>query len=371
MRLAAVLIFTTALLLSLLTLPGPGGLSPLAQATHRGDVVCPPGIEPVHDGVLHPGEYSENFFDPRTKILVYFSCMEDTTRPMHVALMSPSDDWTEMRFQATDEWNGDFNAVRLSLLGSAVNAIDGFVQGTGSDFIDDLTVGGSYDVLDPVVVPGSNYHVYEFAFPLSSFDVYDSQLAGNGSFYFQLGYADDAGSTMESDPHFIQIGQNPPSGRWTFMELSLPWGAAPLEEAEILVSLRDETFRPLALKPVSVFANTAFGFLDIGTVLTNEQGVASVKHTPRDEGAYLLGAAFAGESGYLASVDWHQMVMTSPTPQPTQLPEKSLQIQTIIVIIVGGVWGTYAYCLFVLRQALRAPDRNRRPDVRERGGQHT
>jgi len=350
----AAIAFAALIFLVVLVLPGPTDLAPGAQATHEGDIMCPSTPVPVHDGFLQPGEYRESFFDPKTKVLLYFNCVQDANRTFHVGLATPWDEWTDLRFQATDVWNGDFNVVRVSMKGESAEALDGFMWGAGPNFAEDISVGGSHDIAGLVGRLSSDYYVYEFAFPLLSSDAYDSQLTINGSFYFQLAYATEMATFLESDAHFIQIGQVPSGSRWTSLDLSLPQGNVALEAAEILVGLRDDRFRPMAFMPISVFVRTTFGFLDLGTVLTNEDGLASVPYAPRDEGAYIVGAAFEGERGYLASASWRSLVLTPVPASPTLLPRDLLVIQTLIVLVVGSVWATYAYSLFIVWQGLRA-----------------
>ena len=340
--------------LGVLVLSNPMGFAPSAQATHEGDVMCPSSTVTVHDAFLQPGEYRESFFDPKTKVLLYFACVQDANRTIHVGLATPWENWTDLRFQATDAWNGDFNVVRVSMKGDSAEALDGFMRGAEPNFVEDTSLGGSHDIAGPVGRLSSDYYVYEFAFPLRSSDAYDSQLTLNGSFYFQLAYATDRATFLESDPHFIQIGQAPSGARWASLELSLPKGSVALESAEILVGLRDDRSRPVVFMPISVFVQTTFGFLDLGTVLTNEDGLASVQYAPRDEGVYLVGAAFDGERGYLASAAWLSLVLPPVPSDPTLLPGDLLVIQTLIVLVVGGVWSTYAYSLFVVWQGLRA-----------------
>ncbi|MFQ6013307.1 MAG: hypothetical protein ACE5LS_06660 [Thermoplasmata archaeon] len=360
MRAAGVVLAMCGLLIgALLVLPAPVDIAPGAQASHRGDILCPAGAQPTGDGVLAPEEYMENFFDPQTKTLVSFHCLEDANRTMHVGLISPWPGWTELRFQATDEWNGSYNVVRLSMAGGEVVALDGY-RGATTPFVDDLTLGGTYDVIGAAGASGSEHQIYEFAFPLFSNDVYDSRLTLNGSFYFQLAYATDEGPFMESQPHFIQIGQFPTPGTPTSLELTPPPGNVALEVAEVLVTLRDERGQPLSLRPVSAFVRTTFGFLDLGISSTNAQGVASFDYAPRDGGSFLMGAAFPGEDGHLASVSWVSLVVSAVGEGLSLLPRDLLVIQTLIVLVVGLVWGTYGYSLFLVRQALRAPQQEGR-----------
>ena len=361
---AAVLALSAAMLLLVFLSPGPGPAG-VVRADHSGEVVCPGPPPSVHDGMIRPGEYSENFFDPTTKIVVYFKCMADTDRMMHVALVSPWSGWTELRVQAAEAWNGDLNVVRLSMSGSSVSVSDGFLNGTTAQYVDDVSAGGTDDVLEPVASRSGDAFVYEFDLPLLSRDALDCQLTGNGSFFFQLAYVMTEGpmslgsSVVASEPHVIRIGTGPMSGSETSVELSLPKGTPPGSPAEILVGLRNDTNRPLPSMPVSVFAQTVFGFLELGTAYTNEQGVAAVEYATLGAGEFLIGAAFAGGSDHLASVTWVRLIVPPAANDASVLPRGLLFVQSIIVVVLGGVWLTYAYSVFILRSAMREPRKPR------------
>ncbi len=354
----------TFLCLGFFIIPGPGDVAPPASAHHFGDIQCPTDPEPVHDGVVQPGEYSENFFDERTKMLVYFKCSSDANRTLHVAMVSPWDGWTEIRLQTVEAWNGDFNAVRVSVPEASLEVVDGFVSAQDDSFVDDLSIGGSHDVIEPVALRSGEHFVYEFAVPLSSPDSYDSQFTSDGSFYFQVAYAtlessqSGGGSFLKSDLHVLRVGTNPVSGQWTQLDVSLPQGNEPGDPVEVLFALRGEDGRPLQSRPVTAFVQTAFGFLDLGTIYTNDQGVGSVFYSPHDAGDYLIGASHRGGSGFLSSVAWLRLVVTSPVLAPSLIPRDTLLIQTVIVLVVGGVWGSYAYSFFILRHAMRHPKKN-------------
>ncbi len=354
-RTVAIPVLASFLLTAVLLALVPNGPVHLADATHEGDILCPSRPDPVHDGTITPDEYAENFFDPHTKTLVYFNCKQDANRTMHLALFTPRYEWTEFRFQATNEWNGDFNVVRVSMAGPTAEGLDGFIDGNAPDFVEDLAVGGTHDVAGLVGAASSDHYIYEFELPLLSSDSYDSQLTVNGSFAFQL-VLGSGETSAESELRFLQIGQPPASGLWTSVELSLPEGNIPESDAEMLVSLRDNRSRPMPFRPVSVFVETTFGFLDIETVLTNEQGVASVLYAPREAGSYLVGAAFEGESGFLASVSWLKLELSSHPAELTIIPSGDLMVRAVVVLVVGGVWGAYAYSILVVRQALRSKE---------------
>lgn len=358
------LVFLLLLLAILVPVPGFDEVAPLVRADHTGEMECRPSTQPLHDGVIEPGEYDENFFDPATKILVYFECSEDANRTMHIGMVTPWEGWTEVRLQSLEVWNGDFNAVRVTHEDTGVQVLDGHLSISDPSFVHDLDVGGSSDIADPVALRKGDHYVYEFAVPLSSDDVFDCQLSGLGSFFFQLAYAtySEGEAVLESNPRLIRFGTEPITGKFSALELSLPEGNPPLGSSEILVTVRDENNTPLPQRSLSVFVQTAFGFLELGSTTTNAQGIASVEYAPRDEGEYLIGAAFLGGQGYLASVEWLRLVVVVPAPDPGILPRDVVIIQAILVAVVGGIWAAYAYSFFSLRLALREPETQTKRD---------
>lgn len=362
---ALIMVLAGLVLTGLLLLPQPWSPAPTAQGTHQGEIACPFNPTPAHDGTIQPGEYAENFFDPRSKVLVHFACPEDGNRLMHVGLISPWSDWTEFRFQTADPANGDYNVLRLRILNTSLEVEDALWQASVGAVVNDLDLGGTFDVTEPAGMRTGEYAVYEFAFPLNSPDPNDSQLAQNGSFNFQVVGTRDSLEVQSAD-QFIEVGEHILGGIWTEVGVSLPTGNAPRNASEIIVSLRDDSFNPLPFRSVSVFVRTVYGYLDLGRTVTNAQGLASVQYTPRGNGEYLIGASFGGEGGYLASVAWATLTVTSPAELPSPLADLRV-VETLIFVIVTGVWATYGYALFVVGRSLYGRSRAGR-QTGSRGG---
>ncbi len=111
--------------------PTPTPLSQNVAATHAGIVACAALENPNSDGVIHPNEYGESYFDGTTKILVYFTCDNSTERLLHVGIVAPEGGWVGLMIQARDVWDGTMNEVRLSRIPSSggVQAEDGLPIG--------------------------------------------------------------------------------------------------------------------------------------------------------------------------------------------------------------------------------------------------
>ncbi len=289
------------------------GVTQDATATHLGIVECAEVGNPVSDGTISPGEFDESYFDEMTKILVYFTCDNSTQRELHVGIVAPGDGWVGLEIQARDTWDGTLNEVRLSR-GPSTNAVqieDGLRNMTLGSFESDALLGGSVDVLNVTSGTAGAAAVYEFSVPLRSADPTDSQLTTNGPFYFAL-------ENNPMDPDLTSLAMaaselqtfvldtNLSAGMWTTMELSLA-PAEPTADSRLLLALRDESGYPIPGMTLEAFVETMFGYLELGPVSTNDQGVAEVTYAPRDNGTFLVGAAYAGGGGFLGSVIWKDL----------------------------------------------------------------
>lgn len=368
MRAAALALIAIGFLALLPFAPYPLSPTRSAGAWHVGAVECTPAGDPLPDGVIAAGEYGENYFDGVTKILAYVSCDNSTARILHVGLVTPWAGWVGLLVQADDSADGTFNEVRVSYAGlaAAPRALDAYRSATGSS-IPDVTLGGSDDVGEVSTGTREEARVFEFSVSLASTDAYDSHLTSTGPYLFALAYnATDADlssqPTETSEVQSFLIGGANPAGSWTTVELVVPASSIPLENASLLVALRDASGYPVPSAQIEIFVKTAFGFFDLGPVVAGEGGVAEVTYTPRDAGTFLIGAAYTGGYGRLASVAWH-VLNVGETPPGTQVGLGPFEggtfelrtTETLIVVVVLGVWATYAYASFVTWIALREP----------------
>jgi len=313
---------------------------------------------PVSNGAITPGEYSESYFDETTKNLVYLTCDNSTERLLHVGIVSPWAGWTGFMVQASDDWNGVLNEVRVSYAPSfgGLQVLDAYANVTVDFTAPDSVLGGSSNVIDASTGTIEGARVYEFSVPLRSTDAYDSQLQGAGPFYFALEYSVSdtdlrSDATGVSELKSLALENDGTPKKWTSLELALSPSSKPLETPTILLSLRDEGGNPLPGSQLEVFLRSSFGLLELGPVVTNDQGVAEVAYFPRDNGTFLVGAAYAGGGGLLASVAWRflNVVRTSQDGGPELRP-----IEAIISVTLTGVWAAYAYAFFVTRQTMHS-----------------
>lgn len=359
-------LIAVALLVALPLIPAPYAPLQTAAAWHAGAVECAPNGTPVSDGVIGPGEYGEDYFDGATKILVYVGCDNSTQRLLHVGLVSPWSGWVGLLVQASDTWDGFMNEVRISYTpSSGLQVMDAYGNFSAGPTRPDSDLGGSTDVGNATTGTVGAARVYEFSVPLRSLDRFDSRLNASGPYNFDLEYSAsdpdlNAPPTAISELHSIVIEPAQAPGAWTTVEFAVAPASLPTQEPTMLVSLRDRNGYPVASVQLEVFVRTAFGFYDVGPVITNEQGVAAVSYAPRDKGTYVVGAAYTGGYGLLASVAWRVLNVGSAS-QGGDLQVGLVggggfelkPVEALIVVVVGSVWATYAYAFYVTRRAMR------------------
>jgi len=368
MRAARLLLGTGALLLLLTLIPAPLSPSQGARAWHAGPVECGTGTSPVSDGAISPGEYGENYFDGTTKLLAYFSCVTSAQPLLRVGLVTPWPGWAGLLLQASDGSADLFNEVRFAYDASTgtPEVVDGYRNLSEALPTPDLSLGGSSDVFDLTTGEAGAARIFEFTIPLRSADRYDSQLQASGPYSFGLAYnafhADLASeATGMSDLHPIVFESAATPGGWTSVEFAVPSSSPALAEPTMFVVLRDSSGYPVPSTQLEIFVQTAFGFYDVGPVVTNLQGVAEVSYVPRDSGTYVLGATYTGGYGLLASVTWRTLEVGPASGDgtiglgPAEGGGLGLRpIDALIAVVVIGVWATYTYAFFITRRAMRA-----------------
>jgi len=358
---SSVVLLAAAVVAVLLFAPAPLAPTRGAVASHAGSAQCFLGGGPASDGVISPGEYGETFFDGVTKILANFHCDASPERLLHVGLVSPWSGWVGLLVQAAEPMDGYANEVRLAYAPNegGLRVQDAYRSIAEPTATADVLLGGRGDVLNVSTGSDGPARVFEFAIPLRSSDPYDSYLESEGPFYFAFEYSADlvdldSGATALSSTSFVVEGVTL-TGTWSAVEMAIVPPAAPPEAAQILLDLRDARGFPVPSAQLEVFVQTAFGFYEAGPVYTNEQGVASASFAPRDEGDYLIGAAYTGGYGLLASVAWQTLHVSSEfAGNPDAASLVGLRpVESLIVVIILGVWATYGYAFFVTHQSLR------------------
>lgn len=352
--------FAALLLLALLLVPSavpPARAAPLSAGT---TVACSTSAAPVSDGRISPSEYPSDVFDPATDLLVYLACDNATGRPLHVAVVSPWPGWVGLLVQASETWDANVNEVRLARdpTTGGVRVLDAFGNATVTG-TPDTSAGGTTDVESPTAGTAGAATVFEFSIPLNSTDPHDSRLASIGPFAFALEVNDHdpdltTGATSVSEFAAFVFSAEPLAAEPTTVEFTAGLSTATPGTIGFLVSVRNATGYPLAYALVEAYVETAFGMYDLGPVGTNDQGVGEVSYAPRENGTFVLGAAFAGDDAHLASVEWSALTVGSASGGGSiglgLVGGSVLELSPIlaaVVVVVLGVWATYAYAFYV------------------------
>ncbi len=367
MRPAFGILVALVLLAGFAFLPGPASPFRDAMALHVGPVACGSTGNGTPDGVIAPGEYGDNYFDPLTDMLAYFGCDSSAERLLHVGIVIPWSGWVGLLVQSSETWDGRMNEVRVyaNATSAAITTLDAYANVTAGTMATDASAGGTTDVRDVSSRLSGAARVYEFAVPLNSSDVHDSQLASSGPFNFALEYNAVEGD-LQSPPTSVSglhsLTTDPPASRpaWTSLEFTAGLTPANTGTADFLVTLRDEGGFPIPFMEIEVLMRTAFGIYDAGPTVTNDQGVGEVAYTPRENGTYVLGAAFTGSGGFLASIAWRSVTVGSAFEGGgvglglfDGGTLELLPVEAIVVVVVLGVWATYAYAFFLMWVSMR------------------
>jgi len=367
MRRALWILVPLVLLLSLSSLPGPGSPVQGARAWHPGPVACSFTGNETSDGVIARGEYADNYFDPATDALAYVGCDSSSERLLHVGIVTPWAGWVGLLVQASDVWDGQVNEVRVYADPSSgtLTTVDAYANLTAGTMAIDLSAGGTADVRNVTTRTMGAARTYEFVVPLNSADSHDSQLGSSGPFNFALEYNAFEGdlqspATAVSDLHPLIPDAPTSRAAWTSLEFTAGLAPATAGAADFLVTLRDDGGFPIPFVEIEVFVRTAFGMYDAGPTSTNEQGVGEVTYAPRENGTYVLGAAYTGGDGLLASVAWRTVTIGSAYEGGGVglglFGGSSLElrpVEAIVVVIILGVWATYAYAFFLTWLSMR------------------
>jgi len=330
----------------------PAGAPPVIPA---GALVCGPEGDPLADGHARPLEYHATYFDPNTKITLYMTCSEDPST-MHVAIATPWSGWASLLVQATDSDASSFNEVQVMHgdEGGAL-ALDAYAN-ESTALTRDVDAGGTQDVAGVAHGHDNPVHVYEFSVPLRSNDSLDSRLDSVGPYTLAIAYnatTDSFGGTTEGSSGLQVFYVDPAAGRrkepTTVDFLPAPAGNS-TDGSVYLVTLRNSTGYPVPGSTIYPFVRTAFGFLDIGPVETDEDGVATFSYTPLGEGKFLVGVGYAGGTNLSASVAWYQIESVGPAEAAGAVVRP---VEAIVAMALAGVWSTYAYAYFLVRQTFR------------------
>jgi hypothetical protein len=102
-----------------------------------------------------------------------------------------------------------------------------------------------------------------------------------------------------------------------------------------------------------------FGPLPIKTLTTDERGRASLLLREAYLDRLALGARYAGNDRYGAAQVEGEIVFRGaaapPAHSPRHSPSPSPAVKSVVFLVVGGVWLTYAYAVLLIVQMARVP----------------
>mgnify|MGYP001617085338 CR=1 FL=1 len=119
------------------------------------------------------------------------------------------------------------------------------------------------------------------------------------------------------------------------------------ESSTISAHLQDDGGEPVVDAVVSFERETTFGWLSLGDRATNSDGNAFLSYVPETPGTYSVRARYDGGPNLLASAAVSSVTVPGPSteaPFPTDTA-----IAFVVAIIVGSIWGAYAFVLLDLR----------------------
>jgi len=326
------------------------------------------------DGTLGAGEYSHNHTDPDTGITIY---VQYSGNVLGIALESPGLGWVALSLGAV-------------LVGSNVTDVLVFADANGTllalDEVDhgwerhlDVTVGGTDDIIATAAsTTGSGWRV-EFQVPLDSADDNDHHFLANGTYPFSLAY--NASSSDPSTPDtahsmtdlLLHVGPSPDISRAerTAVRASTQELIAG-QKGTLTGLLKNTSGAPIPDEPIEFYLKTTYGLLYVGLGRTNSLGKAGVVYEPKSSGTWTLNVVFRGTGRYFPSNDTVELTILEAPSSGGFWLTPTLGITAVILLVVGGVWGSYAFVVSQLLGIRRAGRRSvtRHSSIRGEGGEN-
>lgn len=129
----------------------------------------------------------------------------------------------------------------------------------------------------------------------------------------------------------------------TTLSLSAPNQVDVQKQFALTAVLLEHTV-PLPDQELVFSRETTFGAIEVGRALTDSIGTATVTVSLPSSGTYVFTVAFAGNVTLRSSLSTSTVVAAGPAPPaPDFLP--LLAIGVVAAVVVGSVWGCYAFVL--------------------------
>lgn len=125
-----------------------------------------------------------------------------------------------------------------------------------------------------------------------------------------------------------------------------------VDGAFVLSAFLNEHSTPLAQRELVFLRKTTFGELEIARATTDSFGLAAATVSLPSPGTYVFAVAFAGEGTLRSSVVTATVIVVGPPPP---MPDflAFLSVGAVAAVVVGSVWGCYAFVLTQLWEIRR------------------
>jgi len=352
----------------------PSPVAMTAAATH-GDVLEVGFMDmPTRvDGVLEAGEYAHNHTDPDTGIAIHVQYSGNT---LGISLETPGVGWVALSLGAVLVGSNVTDVLVFSLENGTLRSLDEVDHGWERHL--DVAVGGTDDIIAAAAATtGAGWRV-EFQVPLDSADDNDHHFLPNGTYPFSLAY--NATSPDPSTPDtahsmtdlLLHVGPAPEIYRAERTAVRIPPPKLVAGQKSTLAGiLTNTTGTPIPDQPVEFYLKTTFGLLYLGLGRTNSLGKAGVVYEPKSPGTWTLYVAFRGTGRYFPSNETVEVTVLGALEPEASWLSTTLGITAVVFLVVGGVWGAYAFVLSQLLGIRRTGRRlvTRQPSQEGEGGE--
>jgi len=324
---------------------GPAPTSQPGMASHGGalDVGYMNTTTEV-DGVLGPGEYSGFYTDEATGITI---AMQYSGSVLGIGLEVPGIGWVAVSLGAVLAGSNYTDVLFFTYRNGTLTALDEVDHGWERHL--DVAIGGTDDIIASALTLRPGGYILEFQIPLDSADDNDHHFLPNGTYPFSLAFnatSPDPASpdTAHSSVLFLHIAPSPMihPGERTFTK-ALPGRAIVGQKNTLAAELTNQSGAPLSGQPVEFYLKTTYGLLYLGLGRTNNLGKAGIAYEPKASGTWTLYVVFRGTGRYLPSNDSVELVVLPAPVVGGAWIRVDTAIALVVLVVVGGVWGSYAY----------------------------
>ncbi|MFQ6126589.1 MAG: DOMON domain-containing protein [Candidatus Heimdallarchaeota archaeon] len=317
----------------------------------------------IIDGTIGSGEYVGSYHETITDMYLYWE--HDGTN-LYIGMESPGTGWVGIGLGPQGAGMDGSNMI-VGYVDDAGSLLLLDEVGVGWEHHEDTTLGGTDDILAKAGSESNGKTIIEFVFPLNSGDELDHSFEVSGTYGFFLGYqasADDFTSYHTKRSKTIDIYiisgstelPEPETKVSTTISINVPASVIVDQAFTVVARLHDEMGAPVEGEPVEFYRITTFGKLELGQVMTNSKGDATLECRMRMAGSVEFEASYGGSANRgssSASVSLLVQPLIQEEPARIALPGISMEISTdrfisllglgVIFWVLGSVALTFAY----------------------------